>query len=1246
MPAKRSYKSKFTFGYYFVFIVTVLLTAGHLFAAERPTIPVEPRYRIFALKHISVEQAKTFISQAGLGTASQLPAANMILLTAQPSQLRKAGAILQLVDSKAPYVMKAILPASAAQDLPSVDETAKEFDNMLIGSFSNPPAGVGKDKAIIDVHDGSVVVISPVDKLNEIIGALKKHDSKGVFGKLQKTEPVPPKDESIATQQPGQAPGVTGKPEPEANQIADAKLERLKRELEKLKTRNGNGGFSSKTSKAEIDTEENALFGKLLNGLDEAEKKEADKKQVEPNQPSLIEPEPTEPLTKPLEEPKKAVITTKPMAEKIVAKAKPEPEVALQQEVVDIEEPNQVAAVEQQEPNATTTVIEPTNKVDSYRPELSGIVDETLTLNLPSKINIIDLLDLVGKYLNLNYMYDPADITGLKGEVTLVLQGPIKVSELYPLAESVLRFKGFVMTRRINHITIVPIAKVNEIDAPIIDPDKPGIQAGDVIITQIFRLKHVDTASAQNLLNGMKLGLSFSPVADLGILIISEYAYRMGRIERLVQMIDVPGDKKVFRFRALEYTTAGTLATKVKALAEQLGTVSVTVAATTTTTPARRPTTPTRPGTRTPTPTRPPARTTTPAAAAKKEDAVYLDADERTNRILMIGLEEQLTVVDELIDTLDVEQKDLRTLKLYEIQHVDAEEVRIKLEELGIISAGRRTTGRTSTRTTSARTTTPARTTTSTRTPAPPRTTTPTSTAAIEEPLAEEPQVVIIEPTNSLLVNATAEQHIQIATIIGYVDSTQEDAANPYVIYPLENQDPEVLAGVLEKLIQETITEQTGGDSKVVRTTTRKKIEEDIFIVADAETYSLIVYASKKNQQWIKSLIEELDQYRPQVLIDVTLVQITKDDVFNFDLEFLSSIPDMSYVSGQTSVTSNIFDLLMAPESDRNQFIEGQSLKGDFKGFYGDEKINALITAVQTKNYGRVMARPKLLVNDNQEGEIKTIDTTYVELKEPSYIGVENPQLTEKVSWQDYSAGITLTIKPHISTGDMLRLEITLNRSGFSEKPTGERPPDKADADIVTTVTVPDRSTIILGGMEKIEHSKGGKKIPFLGDLPLIGGAFRSVGRSEGHDKLYVFVKAHILRPGDEVGLDDLKQVSRVNRARFEKLEKEMGEYEDWPGIKSTPMDPERILEADEDDEVLLNSPRIIKRDTRKKAVELDYIKKIQSKEPKQILERNGAISLKNGQALDRSGIEIKEGTDLPAEKPKPLHPMQLLEFE
>ena len=132
---------------------------------------------------------------------------------------------------------------------------------------------------------------------------------------------------------------------------------------------------------------------------------------------------------------------------------------------------------------------------------------------------------------------------------------------------------------------------------------------------------------------------------------------------------------------------------------------------------------------------------------------------------------------------------------------------------------------------------------------------------------------MIIEPTNSLLVNATDEQHAQVELILKYVDSVTDTTNIPYVIYPLENQKPEDLAGILEKLIQETVKDKDGKIEKVV-----KKTDEDIVIVPDENTFSIIVYASKRNQEWIKNLIETLDKRRPQVLIDVTRVEVSKSD--------------------------------------------------------------------------------------------------------------------------------------------------------------------------------------------------------------------------------------------------------------------------------------------------------------------------------------------------------------------------------
>ena len=119
-------------------------------------------------------------------------------------------------------------------------------------------------------------------------------------------------------------------------------------------------------------------------------------------------------------------------------------------------------------------------------------------------------------------------------------------------------------------------------------------------------------------------------------------------------------------------------------------------------------------------------------------------------------------------------------------------------------------------------------------------------------------------------------------------------------------------------------------------------------------------------------------------------------------------------------------------------------------------------------------------------------------------------------------------------------------------------------SDITTVVTVPDGTTIILGGMERLNQTKSGTKVPILGDIPFLGGLFRSTGNKDTQSRLYVFVKAHILRPGEEaIGISDIEVVSAKNRATFEKYEEEMQRYEDWPGIKPEPLDPVRVLEAD-----------------------------------------------------------------------------------
>jgi general secretion pathway protein D len=1041
------------------------MVSNCLFAAEQEKVSKEAGYIIFPLKHISVEQGKKYLAGVITGTVTHFPASSALLVTAGPNELNKAKAILDLVDGPEPFVIKAVLPVSAARNMPSNEQIAAKLNPSLtrgisIGSFSNPPGLNASTKAIIDIHNDAVIAVAPVGLLDKIIY---------VIGQLQDSDRLKAQ----------YTPKEQNKPEPPAGQKVSELIE---------------------------PTEARFLFTA------------GDQVKTEPNTVATV------------------------IKQKAI-----EPPVNDQQEAAP-------------------------------RP-----VDEEQIVNLAlaerQKLTVGEFLGLVGPYLQLDFMYDDKDVAD---EVTInphgKFRGPIKVKDLYPLLEEVLKFKNLAMTRsKGNLVTIAPAANALEIDPALLETQADTIARGDGIVQRVLKLEHIDTTTAQNLLTGMKLTTSITAIPETKTLILTGYAHRMARIQALLNIVDKPGEPKKFRFRQLQYTMAETLAPKIQSLAEQLGTISITIAETTM---AESPTVQVGPKRATETAAqyqervrqaqqaaaaRQRATARTPSISQQPESAqptVYLDADDRTNRILMIGLDKQLDDVEELIDTLDVVQQDLRVLELYKINHVDAEQARKQLEDLGIISPSLTSSAYSSRLTSGAK---PAPTTAATATTPAARTPTSGSTnpfGETTEPLAGEPKVVIVEPINSLLVNATPEQHIKIAEIISYVDAETDKQEIPYKVYPLENQSPDHLAEVLKPLIEETILDKEGKVESV-----KQKQEEQITIVPDPNTFSLIVSASKKNQEWIKNLIDQLDKRRPQVLMDVMLVEVTETDVFDYDLQFVSKFPRF-----ETAGQMDYFVPFLSSENSgfsSNQIAETKTVLGDglagSQGFYADGHIQTLLGLMQQKKYGRVLAKPKILVNDNELGHIDATTTIYVSRSSSSATTAGEPVVSTSYTFDEFPSGIQLDITPHISKGNLLRLEIKMTRSKQTAKASAQNvPPEpKTENNVETTVTVPDKSTIILGGIIQLDHNKANWKIPLLGDIPLVGGLFRKINNSGDDRRLYIFVKGEILRPEETVaGLPDLEKISERNKMAFEEYENKFQSYQDWPGIKPKPVEPLKVLEA------------------------------------------------------------------------------------
>ncbi len=508
---------------------------------------------------------------------------------------------------------------------------------------------------------------------------------------------------------------------------------------------------------------------------------------------------------------------------------------------------------------------------------------------------------------------------------------------------------------------------------------------------------------------------------------------------------------------------------------------------------------------------------------------------ETTNQLVVKAAPDQHARILEFLRYVDVAPTDARTIAAYKIQYIDVHVAKETLEELDLVSVDSRTSSFLP----------------GPNQPAAVRTARVPIRQSAGNPLQKAP-IVVSESTKTLLVKATPEQHARIARVVEYIDRYTPEEELTYEVYPLESSSPGHLAELLEQLIHETALDKEG---KVERVAPRT--QDQIAVVPDPNTFSLIVYATPRNHRWIAGLIARLDKRRPQVLIDVTLVEITRTDSFEYDLSLVAA--------ANGAVTGNlVIDPIQGIDS-RSRLEGGFNLldsngnpTGRTRAFYNDQHVQALLTAIQQKNYGRVLAKPKVLVDDGRKGQIVTTEaTTYVRES------IQIPQTGTPITTREFTpieASIELQITPHISEGNLLRLDVFMSRDDFGSRPLSGAPPDKATSKITTTVFVPDDRTVILGGLVKLNQSKGGSKIPILGDIPVIGAAFRSVNNSDIERKLYVFLKANIVRPYDDSGLTDLQQISVEHREAFEQSEAEFQEHQTLPGITPKPMPPEGVL--------------------------------------------------------------------------------------
>lgn len=305
---------------------------------------------------------------------------------------------------------------------------------------------------------------------------------------------------------------------------------------------------------------------------------------------------------------------------------------------------------------------------------------------------------------------------------------------------------------------------------------------------------------------------------------------------------------------------------------------------------------------------------------------------------------------------------------------------------------------------------------------------------------------------------------------------------------------------------------------------------------------AIIIAAPADEQRRLTEVIRQLDIPQEQVLVEAIIVEISNNVARQLGVQMLFGGKDKPFaVTNYSNTSPNIIDIaggLLADNlSQTTTVVNGSTVttttnsaagdllrqnaaskilgaRGAYTGFLtelgNNTYLGALIQAVQTDKDSNILSTPHITTNNNVPASILFGQEIPVSTGE----ALSNGNFSDTFrTIQRQNVGIELDVTPQINAGNMVRLDLRQEVSsiaGTVSSKSDELIVNKRE--IKTTVTVGDREIVALGGLLDDNEQRTIEKVPFLGDIPVLGELFKSRGKSRVKTNLMVFIRPTILR--------------------------------------------------------------------------------------------------------------------------------------
>lgn len=381
-------------------------------------------------------------------------------------------------------------------------------------------------------------------------------------------------------------------------------------------------------------------------------------------------------------------------------------------------------------------------------------------------------------------------------------------------------------------------------------------------------------------------------------------------------------------------------------------------------------------------------------------------------------------------------------------------------------------------------------------------------------------RIVADSRTNTLIVHAGRETLANVRALVAQLDGNRASHSNTRVIN-LKYARAENMVRVLRRIVGDLQPEN------LVQASAEAGQGQPVRINSHEETNSLILSGSPEALSSLQTVIEQLDIRRAQVLVEAIVVELSDDKARQLGVQWLfRSDGDDATVAGGAINFRNKGTAIVDIASKGRQALEG--LPGGISLGLGHNSANGLdfavlVQALGTDSDSNVLSTPSLLTMDNEEASIHV--GREVPIITGSTASNNNGNPFQTIQRQDI--GIKLKVTPQINEGDSVALAIEQEVSSLSGLSAADIITNKRV--VKTRVLVDNGATIVLGGLIDEDVQQSTSKVPVLGDIPLLGRAFRSDSSKRVKRNLMVFIRPTIVRDGSGV--------AQISRDRYDRIQ-------------------------------------------------------------------------------------------------------------